>query len=217
MRLAGARDADAFALRGGALVHRWVPEARRPVGDLDLVCALPRSHRDLRERLRDVLARRVSDGVAFDAERFRLDVIPIGFRLFAAGEVDGRPAELAVDLAFGVDVFPAAVRVPGAVAECPHGMVIATKLAVTAELGAHAWRAKDLADLWLAVRRFSAESVGPALKRRAGTAAAATQVLAARWWREPRAAMRWARHVARRALVPLELSVALADVRSALA
>jgi hypothetical protein len=224
LRLAKARDADAFALRGGMLVHQWMPQARRPVGDLDLVCALPLRRRDLRERLREVLARELADGVVFDAERFRVDRIPIGLTLFAAGDVDGRPAEIAVDLAFGVDVWPAAVRGSLVAARgtaplgmCTHEMVLATKLAVTAELGARDWRPKDIADTWLALRRFPASSLGAALERRFGTADAGVAILAAPWWHDMRAAMRWARYVDRRPCVPTELAVAIAEIRAELA
>jgi hypothetical protein len=225
LRLAMARDSDAFVLRGGMLVRQWMPEAHRPVGDIDLVCALPLRPNDLRQRLHEVLARELTDGVVFDAERFRVDSIPIGLKLFAAGEVDGRPTEIAVDLAFGVDVWPAAIRrtlVGGrgtaSLTMCAHEMVIATKLAVTGELGGRAWRPKDIADLWLVLRRYPpATALGEAIERRLGTARAAIAVLAAPWWRGPRASMRWGRHVARRSLVPDELGVAIAEIRSSLA
>jgi len=55
-----------------------------------------------------------------------------------------------------------------------------------------------------------------AVERRAGSTYAAVAILAAPWWREMRAAMRWARHVVRRPGVPIELEVALADIRAAL-
>lgn len=217
LRLSAARDADAYALRGGMLVRQW--DARRSVGDIDLVCALPRSRRDLSRRLHEVLRSERADGVVFDAERFRVDAIPIGFKLYASGEVDGRPEEIGVDLAFGLDVWPAARRRP-LVAErgtallgmCAPEMVIATKLAVTAELGVREWRPKDLADLWLMVRRVPAAAIGEALEHRAGTAARGLAILAAPWWHEMRAAMRWARHVIHRPFVPRELEVALAEI-----
>jgi Nucleotidyl transferase AbiEii toxin, Type IV TA system len=227
LRLARTRDADAYALRGGMLVRQWGPAAHRPVRDVDLVCALPPSPRDVRQRLHEVLSHQLSDGVEFDADRFRVDAIPIGFKLFAAGEVDGRPAEIGVDLAFAVDAWPAALQRPfhGArgiamLGMCAHEMVIATKLAVTTELGARAWRPKDLADIWLALRRFASSSMtslGEALEHRAGTVQDAVAILSAPWWLEMPAAMRWARHVAARPFVPCELAVAIAEIRSALA
>jgi hypothetical protein len=227
LRLARTRDADAFALRGGMLVHHWIPDAHRPVGDIDLVCALPFRPRDLRQRLFEVLAHDLPDGVTFDAERFRIDRIAIGLELFAAGEVDGSPFEIAVDLAFGIDVWPATVRRPllaergtAPIFTCAPEMVIATKLAVTAELGVHGWRPKDVADLWLAIRRFPPSSMtrlGGAFERRVGSPHEAIAVLDASWWCEPRAAMRWARFVARRPFVPRDLEVVLAELRDALA
>ncbi len=114
LRLAAVRDADAYALRGGMLIHQWMPETRRSVGDIDLVCALPYQPRDLRQRLHEVLRRDANDGVVFDAERYRVDpMIHSGHRgleLFAAGRADGVFAEITVDLTFQLDVWPAATR-----------------------------------------------------------------------------------------------------------
>jgi hypothetical protein len=216
LRLAGARDADAYALRGGMLVQQWLPEARRRVRDVDLVCALPYRVRDLRQRLEDVLRRDAADGVVFEPERVRLDALPCAppmLVLFAAGRADGEHAEITVDLAFGVDVWPAAVRGAGGIWTCGHEMVVATKLAVIAELGPREWRPKDLADVWIALRRFPPASTLAAIERRGGDGVA---VLAAPWWRESRAAMRWGRHVARQAGVPDHLEAVLGEVRDKL-
>ena len=103
-RVARCRDADAFALRGGMLVHAWIPDAGRAVGDVDLVCRLPFDRKGVRARLRAILADRgVVDGVVFDADRFRIDASAPGdprpgLTLFAAGEVDGAVAEVTIDL-----------------------------------------------------------------------------------------------------------------------
>jgi Nucleotidyl transferase AbiEii toxin, Type IV TA system len=225
LRLAAVRDADAFALRGGMLVHQWLPEARRSIGDVDLVCALPYCPRDLRHRLHEVLRRDAGDGVVFDADRFRLDQMMHGGRraleLFASGRVDGAFAEITVDFTFELDVWPAATRSVLAAERgsamlwtCAPEMVVATKLGVIAELGQREWRPKDLADIWIVLRRFPPSPlIGETFERRLGAAHAGVAILASSWWHEGRAAMRWARQT----LVPGELDVVLAEVRDKLA
>jgi hypothetical protein len=231
LRLATGRDADAFALRGGMLVHQWLPEARRSIDDVDLVCALPYRPRDLRHRMDEVLRREAGDGVVFDAERFRVDRVTHsghpGLALFAAGRADGVFAELAVDLTFQLDVWPSATRSVLAIERgfaalwtCAHEMVVAHKLAVIAELGPREWRPKDLADIWIALRRFppaSSRVIGEACERRLGDAHAGDAILASAWWHDERAAMRWGRFVVRQTFVPAELDVVIAEVRDKLA
>ncbi|MEO8699474.1 MAG: nucleotidyl transferase AbiEii/AbiGii toxin family protein [Kofleriaceae bacterium] len=219
LRLARAADADAFALRGGMLVRSWVPDAKRSIRDVDLVCSLPLA--SIGARLRELLAdRSVGDDVGFDAERFRIDRWPggSGVTLFAAGDAGGEPAEMMADLWFGLDVWPAATRGVVVTARgpipmwlCPHELVIATKLGVLAELGPRHWRAKDLADIWIALRRFPPRIgvLGEAIER--SCKAGWQQLLSAAWWREPRAQLRWARESER----PLDAVVA--EVRQALA
>ena len=229
LRLAAGRDADAFALRGGMLVQQWLPE-RRAIRDVDLVCALPYGVRELRGRMHEVLRRDAGDGVVFDAERLRIDRMTCGghpgLELFASGRVDGAFAELTVDFTYQLDVFPRPTRTvmtvergSAALWTCAHEMVVATKLGVIAELGARAWRPKDLADIWIALRRFPVEAsvIGEAIEHRFGTAHAGAAVLERAWWRDDRAAMRWGRHVARQPFVPADLDVAIADVRDKLA
>lgn len=206
MRLAAGRDAEAFALRGGMLVRSWVPERR--IRDVDLVCSLPYRPREMRERLREILTRHLDDGVVFETERFRIDLMrsegsQATLTLFAIGEADGAVAEITVDVTFQLDVWPAAKRCAvettrgtAMVWACPREMVISTKLRVIAELGPREWRPKDLADLWLVMRRFPTASfsvLGEAIERCLGTTGA-RDILAASWWREGVAASRWARY-----------------------
>jgi hypothetical protein len=232
-RLAVARDADAFALRGGMLMRSWAPERR--ARDVDLVCRLPYRPREVHGRLREILATPLDDGVVFEAERFRVDRVwpdsaEPGLKLFARGAVDGSIAEITADLTFQLDVWPAAARTAVATSTgtarlwtCPVEMVIGTKLGVIAELGPREWRAKDLADVWLALRRFPPASfgvLGEAIERafaRKQLDAAPAKLLAESWWREPRAAMRWASHGARAPAVPPRLDAVVAELRASLA
>ena len=192
LRLARSRDAEAFALRGGMLVRSWTGPRR--VADVDLVCQSPPRRRDLRA----VLAERLDDGVRFDVDRIRIDGSPPNLTLFATGEVDGCVADMSVDIASGVDIWPRATRevveLSGRVAQlwvCPPEMLIGTKLRVLAELGPRAWRPKDLGDVWAMLRRFAA---GPRLGEAFERTRVPRSVLAAPWLREPHARARWHAH-----------------------
>jgi hypothetical protein len=200
------------------LVRSWIPS--RLVRDADFACRLP--PRAMRGRLGAILAAHVDDGAAFDADRFRIDTQSAeSIKLFAAGEVDGELAEMTVDIAF-VDVWPAAARSALPFARgtarlwlCPYEMVVGTKLAVIAELGPREWRPKDLADIWLALRRFPrGASLGEAIERRIERHEL-QMILTRSWWRERRAETRWGRYVAR-AAVPSELASVIAEVRAKL-
>ena len=206
LRLASAPDAPAFVLRGGMLVRHWFPHAQRSARDVDLVCRLPYDRADLGDRLRTMLAHAAQDGVRFDAERFRLDPLwpdrpQPGLRLFATGRVDGRSGEMSVDLTFGLDVWPAATRREltlqrgrAALWVCRPEMLIARKLRVTADLARRHWRPKDLADVWLMLRRgCPSATVGEAIERTIPDDRRMAALLDRSWWSDPRAVARWQR------------------------
>lgn len=221
-RVAADRDADAFALRGGLLIQTWMPEFARAVRDVDLVCRLPYQLRDLRARLRQIVGRRIADGVTFD-ERVRVDGLTgsqRGLQLFARGEVDGTPSEIAVDVMCELEIWPPARRTMVGDTQlwaCPHEMVIATKVKLLGELGPAGWRTKDLADLWAVLRRFpigSLRSIGEALERSAGRQLGRLFDAASH---QPAAAARWTRFAVTSANVPSELAAVLGEIRGQLA
>jgi hypothetical protein len=195
-RVARARDPDAYALRGGMLVKRWIPAFARTVRDVDLVCRFPAP--ELRSRVAEIVAIHVDDGIAFD-RTVRIDRIPNAAQLFLRGTVAGQRSELAVDVSF-LEVTP---RRHDNVFTCPPEMVIATKLTVISELGPRSWRTKDLADLWHLLRRFSP-----------GDARANADVLTRSWWRDPHTAARWARYTVNDSSVPTDLDGVVAEVHS---
>jgi hypothetical protein len=232
LRLAGAPDAEAFVLRGGMLVHQWFPHVGRRARDIDLVCLLPHDPADLRQRLAAILAdTRATDGVTFDAERFRIDPLwpdspHPGLRLFASGRTDDGSGEVSVDLTFGLDVWPAAQRHELALDRglaplwvCRPEMLIGRKLRVTADLADRHWRPKDLADLWLMTRRGCPRGVlGEAIERTMPDVGEVAGLLDQPWWSEPRAATRWRRFGrGARSAVPDRLATVVQDVRAALA
>ena len=236
-RLAKSRDADAYALRGGILVRHWFPNVGRPVGDIDLVCALPYDAQDLRGRLADVLATQLPDGVTFDAERFRVDQLRPrsmhpGLRLFATGRDGGWSSEMTVDLTFGLDVWPAAGRGEFQTERgsadlwmCQPEMLLGRKLQVTAELWRRFWRPKDLGDLWLLAERFAPtrHALDETIERSfAGQPSEqidrfAEMFASPSFWADERAARRWQGYVRKAGLrLPRDIERVLAPLRTLL-
>lgn len=203
-RFARARDADAYALRGGMAIRSWIPG--RVARDIDLVCRLPYRLRDLRARFTELLA--PGDDLQFG----ELHISPYvgsprpGLQLFARSNL----GDVTADVTFELDVWPAAHR-QGDVWTCPPEMIIATKTRVIGELGRR-WRTKDLADIWHLLRRFPPETrvLGEAMERFGG------RPLAGTWWNQSDAATKWAGFVAKHPAMPIELGRVVGEVRAQL-
>lgn len=205
VRLASRPDAGAFALRGGMRIAQDFQE--RVPRDIDLVTTLPLDRNDLTARLGEVLAQPAPDLVSFDAQRFRVDVMPGpdgpgGVRLVAAGTVDHRRADLAVDVQTGAALWPRAswrplrhaphVRLPMAAPES----LVGRKLQITVARGPRHWRPKDLADLQRLLRLPLARhrlrtAIELALHPHAELAQAIQTFQSARWWSDPHDRLRW--------------------------
>ncbi len=233
-RLAEGGDGDAFALRGGMLVRHWFPKSRRPARDVDLVCRMPYDLRAMRALFARTLARDAADGVVFEADRFRVDPIQTatphpGMRLFAVGRAGGDFGEISIDTTFAMPIWPDAVREQlrlGASGQvhfwlCPPEMLVGRKLQVLAQLGPHAWRPKDLSDVWMILRGgLTGGFLGEAVERAfAGHDHAPIQdLLDGAFWSDRAADVRWSRYVGElpRGVVPARAASLVADVRSAL-
>src|SRR5258708_7630520 len=91
LRLARRPDADEFVLRGGMLMRHWFRPTPRPADDLDLVATFPFAIEEAAQRFLPIFAdEAVADGVAFDADRARVEGIWLdtgspGVRVFASG------------------------------------------------------------------------------------------------------------------------------------
>lgn len=236
LRLARRPDAEAFALRGGMLVRQWLPEVGRTALDLDLVCGLPFDEGAVRARLVAVLAEEgVSDGVRFDPERVKVrgiwaDTAAPGLRLTARGRVDGRAADLRVDVTFGLEPWPVpqrtlfrAERGEARVWACGPEAIVARKLQVLANLGERRWRPKDLNDVGMVLGRFEldrrvlGEAIEAALTGCGESVGDLRDVVAARWWDEPGAGSRWSAFLARAGgAAPGDLGGRVASVRAGL-
>jgi hypothetical protein len=173
LRLARRPDADEFVLRGGMLMRHWFRPVPRPADDLDLVASFPFSVEEAARRFLPVLADAAPDGVAFDAERVRLDGIWLGtgtpgVRVFVSGTAGGAEAEFNVDLTFGPPPRPAPVlaEVPTACGEvarvwaCRPEAVVGHKVQALWHRGMLGWRPKDLDDLRLLLARVPMDEAG---------------------------------------------------------
>src|SRR5437763_16016647 len=115
LRLARRPDAGEFVLRGGMLMRHWFRPVRRPAEDIDLVATFPFSVEEAAARFLPVLADgAVADGVAFEAERVRVEGIWLdtgspGVRVYASGVAGGAEADFNVDITFGPPPRPAPV------------------------------------------------------------------------------------------------------------
>ncbi|MEZ4236956.1 MAG: nucleotidyl transferase AbiEii/AbiGii toxin family protein [Myxococcota bacterium] len=211
LRLAREPDADAFVLRGGLRVRQL---ARRTARDADLVCRLPYDVPDVRARLERTLSRDAGDGAWFDAATLHLAPVWVGhpaLRLHAAGAADGAPGPIAVDLVFGMPLWPppepATLRAERGAATLwmsrPEAL-IGRKLQVIASRGRLRWRPKDLADIDALLPHADPRALGPAVEAAFDGAERVSEVRHAfvrpSWWAPGRA--RW------RAATPLDAVVA---------
>jgi hypothetical protein len=211
LRLARAPDAGAFVLRGGMRVRQLVPAAGRPARDVDLVCRLPYDPRDVARRIRAVLADdHVRDGAWFDpAARFAPWWRPghPGLHVLALGAVDGVPGRIAVDLAFGLPLWPEPELGPLATRRGAARLwmsrpeaLIGRKLQVVTQLGRGGWRPKDLWDLDLLLAHAAPDRAVLGAAVEAAFAGCAESLADARevfghpgWWEGRRAEVRWHR------------------------
>lgn len=207
IRLGRAPDADAFVLRGGARIRRWVP--RRPANDLDLVVRMPYDPRGIEAHLRAALARAAPDGVRFDPERVRIahgwhPETP-GVLVEAWGAADrGAEQRVRLDLRFALPLGPEPEpeRVGGCrVWQARPETLIARKLRVLAEHGRAGWRCKDLADVALLATRAPPDPARFELALRAAfgdapRAEAREMLTHPAWWAGAAMAGRWARFAA---------------------
>ena len=114
----------------------WFAPLPRPVSDVDLAATFPFDVDVAGDRLRDVLTcPDVEDGVAFDADRVRIQGIWLqseapGVRMYAVGEALGERQTFSVDVTFGEELVPAPERPPVPVPTWPYLLVLAALLVV---------------------------------------------------------------------------------------
>ena len=158
-RLSQSGHARDFVLKGGVLMAAFA--ARRPTRDIDFSASgFPNDIQEAEQRVRSIVAQTVDDGLLFDLDTLRGEVIRDeadyqGVRVHLTAHLARARIAFHVDINFGDPIWPAplAVRIPrllGGVFELsgyPPHMVLAEKIVTAIERGAANTRWRDFADI----------------------------------------------------------------------
>ena len=203
-RLSRAREPEAFVLRGGARLRRFMPD--REVSDIDVVARLSFDPGEAHQRFATAAGLTMPDDVVFDEVPpgrlvFFEDGTP-GLHLRVPGRFRDVPGVVPVDVRWGLDlgVPPTRESVPTRTGPAPLWVCqaptqIARKLWVTLQLGAR-FRPKDLADL-LALTQLPGLADRDLDRCVEALGLAPDAVLSSSLWRSEVARIRW-NHFARR-------------------
>jgi hypothetical protein len=180
-RVSISRYADQFILKGGLLLAAF--DARRPTRDADLLGRMDNDEQALIDRVAEIAAIAVDDGLAFDntdlrAAVIREDDLYSGLRITMPAALGKARIKLALDVNFGDPVTPGAIRIPyPSVLELdafeilayPIETVLAEKITTAISLGEINTRERDWADIWRLTggRDLDADQVSQALQRTA--------------------------------------------------
>ena len=179
-RLGRSIHVDRFVLKGGLMTLTWAGEYARVTRDIDLLGLGANAVGTMVERIREVLAVEVDDGMRFDVtsvmgSEITVDTAYIGVRVAFVGELSGMVLRMQVDVGFGDAVVPeprwldypqlldlGAPRLLGYPAEA----TLAEKLHAVVVLGFANSRMKDYYDLWAAARLgvVTADGLGEAIR-----------------------------------------------------
>jgi predicted nucleotidyltransferase component of viral defense system len=162
-RLSVSRHWDRFVLKGAMLVTSWIDDPNRATRDLDLLGFGEASAEALLPVFRDICAIEVDDGLRFDTDGLRVDVIREGLeygglRLRTTATLAAARITVVVDVAFGDSLVPGVEEVDLPVLldfPAPHLLayaretVIAEKFQAMVALGRANSRMKDFYDVWV--------------------------------------------------------------------
>jgi hypothetical protein len=164
-RLAASDHAADFVLKGGTLMAAFA--ARRPTRDLDFAASgFTNDVADCVERIRAITAVTVDDGLVFDAESARGEVIRdegayAGVRVHIRASLATANLPLHADVNFGDPIWPAPVptelpKLLGGTLTLlgyPDHMVLAEKIVTAVERGTANTRWRDFVDIDIIARR----------------------------------------------------------------
>lgn len=159
-RAAVSPDAERFVLKGGLLLATL--GARRPTRDGDLLAYLQQDEDDVVDRIGQIAAISIDDGVTYQVDQARQQPIRedghyAGVRVTMPASIGRARVKLALDVNFGDPVTPGAVKVgyptllpgdPFQVLAYPVETVIAEKVVTAVTRGETNTRDRDWADLW---------------------------------------------------------------------
>jgi len=169
-RLSRSDRRSQLVLKGGMLLAAF--NERRPTADVDLLArSMPNDMETIAAVVRDVLAIEVDDGVVFDVDGLRAQVIREvdryrGIRLTVPASVDRARHPLRIDVSVGDPVTPAptAVTYPALLSEpfdvigYPLETVLAEKIVTMLDRGDTTTRERDFADVFLLTNRHQIDA-----------------------------------------------------------
>ena len=163
-RLSISPLAGNYLLKGALMFYLWYDQPHRPTRDADLLGFGPDDIDTAVAAFREICAREVEDGIAFDPASVKGSVIRKeagygGVRIDLLAKLDGARITLQVDIGFGDAVTPAPESVSYPVLlddlpapklrSYPKYTVVAEKFHAVCLLGMANTRMKDYFDLWV--------------------------------------------------------------------
>lgn len=236
-RWSKSRHAGALVLRGGLMTQLWVGPGLRETKDIDFVGLYPRDMDDTATRLREILVADGEDGIAYDPDTLRGEVIwqetefP-GLRFTLRGHLLGEERGLQIDVGFGDPIVPPArwidypclIGPPARVQAVIPELLVAWKLDGLFDHGPKRWQAKDLYDLHLLTGHCTldlpllAEGIRVAFEAHSDPLEQVLDVVYNRsWWETESSRNKWAKFRAAAAVpVPSDLLEVATGVARAL-
>lgn len=171
-RLSLSAHAESFVLKGAMLITRWFAEPHRATRDLDLLGFGDPGPDAMVTTFREILSTHAADGVEFDAEALRVELIREeleygGLRLRTTASISGARIAVTVDIAFGDALEPGTELIdypsmldlpPPRLRAYARETVIAEKYQAMVALGRVNSRMKDFYDIWLLSQSFAFEN-----------------------------------------------------------
>ena len=165
-RLGRSAHRDQFILKGAMMFVAWDGKLHRPTQDVDLLGYGNPEVGEVAQRIREICAESVNDGIVFDlegirSEKIREDAEYEGVRVRVPSSLDGARVLLQIDIGFGDFVEPAPAQLrfpvllpldPPIVRGYPPETVIAEKFQAMVMLGIGNSRMKDFFDIWTLAR-----------------------------------------------------------------
>ena len=165
-RLGMSVHRDHFILKGAMMFVAWDGKLHRPTQDVDFLGYGNPAVEEVVQRIREICAESIDDGIVFDlagirGEKIREGAEYEGVRVRVPASRDGARVSLQIDVGFGDIVEPAPVQLsfpvllpldPAVVRGYSPETVIAEKFQAMVMLGIGNSRMKDFFDIWTLAR-----------------------------------------------------------------
>jgi hypothetical protein len=172
-RLASSAYRDDFVVKGGVLLAAFA--ARRTTKDVDLqACGLANDADEVAERVREIAAIEIPDGIIFDLDSIAAAVIRdddeyAGIRVKLVGMLGRSRLTIGIDVNFGDPIWPPPSLVelprvvqlgqaPIVVLGYPLTLVLAEKIVTALDRGEANTRWRDFADVYTLIRAYDLQA-----------------------------------------------------------